>query len=85
MQGSRQENCNVGDGDLQSVTRNQKEIGRDQINNQPPSSNSREASLKSPSRSDSSIPYPFDSQSSLENEDGNHGMLGNTIEIMSKS
>lgn len=69
MPGPRQENCIAGDGDLQSLTRNQTETGRDQINNEP---NSQEASIKSPSRSGSSVPCPFDSQSSLENEDGSH-------------
>lgn len=40
--------------------------------NDPPSPNSQEASIRSPSRSDSSLPYRFDSQSSLENENGSH-------------
>ena len=66
--------------DLQSLTTIQAETGCDEVNNEPPSQNSQEASTRSPSRSRSSVPNPFDSQSSLENENGSHSMYRNTLE-----
>lgn len=81
----RQENRNAGDGDLQSFTANQAEIGRDKVNNETSSPNSQEASIDCPSGIGSSIPYPFDSQSSLENDNGSHGMYRNTVVSLSES
>ena len=66
--------------DLQSLTTTQATTGCDQVNNKPPSPNSQEASSKSPRRSGSSVPRPFDSQSSLENENGSHGTCRITLE-----
>ena len=66
--------------DLRSLTTKHAETGCDQVNHEPPSPNSQDASIRSPSRSGSSVPYPFDSQSSLENENGSHRMYHNTVE-----
>lgn len=70
----RQGNLNAGDSDLRPLTTNPAEMGHDQVNNEPPSPNSQEASRDLPSPSGSSIPYPFDSPSSLEHESGSYRM-----------
>lgn len=85
MPSLRQDHRNVDDGDLQSLKTNGNETRRHQANNEPPNTNIQQASMKSPSSSDSSVPYPFDSQSSLENEEVSHGVYCNTVETMSRS
>ncbi|KAL9075474.1 MAG: hypothetical protein Q9161_001546 [Pseudevernia consocians] len=72
MSGPPQENWNVGHGDLQSLATNQAETGRDHVSDEPPSPNRQVASIKYPSHSGSSLPYPFDSQPSLNNGNGSH-------------
>ena len=71
----KQEASAAGDGDP-PILPNQ--IGQrhqqDNNHNEPQSTNCQEASIKSSSGTGSSLPYPFDSQSSLENEDGGLGM-----------
>lgn len=84
MPGQRQENRNEGDGDLQSLTIEEADRRRDKVNSEPPSPNSPQASTKSPSLSGSSVPYPFDSQSSLENESGSRGMYRNVVETLAE-
>ncbi|KAF6237537.1 hypothetical protein HO173_004427 [Letharia columbiana] len=66
MPALRQANWNVSDGDLQSSTTNYAQAGRDQVYENPSSP------TESPRHSVSSLPYPFDSQSSLENDNGSH-------------
>ncbi len=66
--------------DLQSLTTKHAETGCDQVSHEPPSPNSQEAPTGTPSRSGSSVPYPFESQSSLENENGSHGTYHYTLE-----
>ena len=87
MQRPRQEARDVGDGDLPTLT-NQVEPDRDQGNGEPPAPTGQDGSINSSShqsRNGSSIPYPFDSQSSLENEDGSHGTYRSKIESISNN
>lgn len=79
MPALRQANWNVSDGDLQSSTTNYAQAGRDQVYENPSSP------TESPRHSVSSLPYPFDSQSSLENDNGSHGMYRTEVETMSRS
>lgn len=74
----------LGDGDP-SFPANQTKVELGQVNNEPASPKSQEASIESPSGIGSSTPFPFDFQSSLENEDGSHGTYRNTVESMSRS
>lgn len=85
MPAPRQANCNVSDGDLQGSALNHAQAGGDQVYENLSRPNSQEASTESPSPSVSSLPYPFDSLSSLENDNGSHGMYRNEIETMSRS
>ena len=81
----RQEASAVGDGHPPTLS-NGIEKGPQQDNhNEPQSTNYQEASIKSSSGSGSSLPYPFDSQSSLENEDGGLGMHHDMIGSLSRS
>ena len=82
MQRLRQNNWNLGDGHLTSVTTNHAETTRDQTYSKLPSPDSQEASTKSPSHSGSSIPYPFESQSSLKNENASRGTRCSIVEIV---
>lgn len=68
MQRPSGNNRNLGDWYLNSGTTKHAETTRDQTNNELPSPNSPEASTTSLSHSGSSIPYPFESQSFLRNE-----------------
>ena len=58
------------------------QTGRDLVNNQPPILNDHEASIGSSSRGGSHTSYPFDSQTSLENQDGGKGTYRGTIQAM---
>lgn len=73
----------LGDGDP-SFPANQTKVELGQVNNEPASPKSQEASIESPSGIGSSTPFPFDSQSSLENEDGSRArgksLVGRIIE-----
>ena len=81
----RQEASKAGDGDP-PILSNQIGKGRQQdVHNEPQSANCQEASIKSSSGSGSSLPYPFDSQSSLENEDGGLGMHHNITASSSRN
>lgn len=82
MPRQRQENWKESDGDVQSLTIEEADRDCDKVNNEPPSPNSQEASTESRSLSGSSVPYPFDSQSSLENESGSHGMYHNKVDTL---
>ena len=52
---------------------------------EPESTIGQEASIKSLSGNGPSLSYPFDSQSSLENEDGGLGMHHNIIRSLSRN
>lgn len=82
MPRQRQEHWKESDGDAQSLTIEEADKDRAKANNEPPSPNSREASTNSPSLSGSSVPYPFDSQSSLENESGSRGMYHDKVDTL---
>ena len=81
----RQEASTAGDGHLPTLP-NHIGNGRQQDNHdEPQSTNYQEASIKFSSGSGSSLPYPFDSQSSLENENGGLGMHHNIIASSSRN
>ena len=73
MQRLPENNPNLGDWHPSPVTTNHAETARDQTNNELPSPDSPEASTTSPSCGGSSIPYPFESQSFLKNENADQG------------
>ena len=62
-----------GDWHLKSVTTNPAETTRGQKTNELPSPDCPEASTISPIHSGSSIPYPFESQSFVKNENAGQG------------
>ena len=82
MQGLPENNRNLGDWHLKSVTTNHAETTRDQTNNELPIPDSQEASTTSPSHSSSSISYPFESQSFVRNENAGQGTRCSITDIV---